>query len=274
MNIKNVMTIAQKDWLEVRQNKSAVISMMIVPFIFIILLPLLITLVLPNVPGAVDDFTNDPDMQVFFNMMPEELSSILDGMDATQILIVTMLGYMFAPMFLIVPLMFSTTIAAESFAGEKERKTLEALLYLPISDQELFFGKVAAAGLPAVAVTWICFLLYTIIVNAIPYASFGRLWFPLPVWWLLIFWVSPALVAMSISLTVMISTKVQTFMGAYQTSSSVVLLVVVLFVGQMTGVLFLSPLVALVMGVVFLAITAVIGRVAIHSFSRQKLLTE
>ena len=131
-----------------------------------------------------------------------------------------------------------------------------------------------AAGLPAIAVTWMCFFLYTIIVNAIPYASFGRLWFPLPVWWVLIFWVSPALIAVSISLTVMISIKVQTFMGAYQTSSAVVLIVVVFFIGQITGILFLSPLVALVMGVVFWVITAVIGRIAVHSFSRQKLLTD
>lgn len=274
MNIKNAMTIAQKDWLEVRQNKSAMISMMIVPLIFIVFIPLLITLVLPMVSGGVESFTNDPDMQVFFSTMPEAMSRFLQGMDAKQVMIVTTLGYMFAPMFLIVPLMFSTTIAAESFAGEKERKTLEALLYLPISDQELFTGKVMAAGLPAIAVTWMCFFLYTIIVNAIPYASFGRLWFPLPVWWVLIFWVSPALIAVSISLTVMISIKVQTFMGAYQTSSAVVLIVVVFFIGQITGILFLSPLVALVMGVVFWVITAVIGRIAVHSFSRQKLLTD
>ena len=34
------------------------------------------------------------------------------------------LGYLFAPMFLIMPLMLSSIIAAESFAGERERKTL------------------------------------------------------------------------------------------------------------------------------------------------------
>jgi ABC-type transport system involved in multi-copper enzyme maturation permease subunit len=79
---------------------------------------------------------------------------------------------------------------------------------------------------------------------------------------------------MSISLTVMISTKVQTFQGAYQTSSSVVLVVVVFFIGQMTGVLFLSPLVALVMGLVFWGIAAIIGSVAVRSFNRQKLLTD
>ena len=274
MNFRRILVIAQKDWLEVRQNRSAFLPMIIIPLIFIVLIPLIITAVLPGIEGAVDDFTSDPDMQVFFEVMPGEMKDLLSGMDATQTMIVTMLGYLFAPMFLMVPLMFATTIAAESFAGEKERKTLEALLYLPISDLELFLGKVLAAALPAVSITWICFFLYTIIVNAVPYAYFGRLWFPLPVWWLLIFWVSPALVAMSISLTVMVSTRVQTFMGAYQTSSSVVLVVIVFFIGQITGVLFLSPLVEFFLGLGLCAITAIIGRIAVRSFSREKLLTE
>jgi len=274
VNIKNCLTIAQKDWLEVKQNKSTFIPIMIVPLIFIVIIPLLVTLVLPNVTGAVEDFTADPDLQGFFTAMPIEMKTVIDGLTPPQLMIVMILGYMFAPMFLIIPLMFSTTIAAESFAGEKERKTMEALLYLPISDQELFAGKVMAAGIPAVIITWICFFLYTIIVNVIPYSIFGRFWFPLPVWWLLIFWVSPALIAMSISLTVLISTKVHTFQSAYQTSSAVVLVVVVFFIGQMTGVLFLSPLVALVMGIILFGIAAIIGKIGVRSFNRQKLLTE
>lgn len=274
MNLKKVMVIARKDMMEVRQNKAAFLPMMIVPLVFIVLIPLLITLVLPSIGGAVDDFTNDPDMQIFFTMMPAQMKDILDGLDPTQTMIVTMLGYVFAPMFLIVPLMFATTIAAESFAGEKERKTLEALLYLPISDLELFLGKVLSAAMPAVLITWLCFVLYTIIVNVVPYSYFGRVWFPLPVWWWLIFWVTPALVAMSISLTVLISTRVQTFMGAYQTSSSVVLVVVVFFIGQITGVLYLSPQTAFFIGLGFWALAALIGRIAVGSFNRQKLLTD
>jgi ABC-type Na+ efflux pump permease subunit len=274
MNLKKIMVIARKDMLEVRQNKAAFLPIMIVPLIFIVLIPLLITLVLPGIAGAVDDFTSDPDMQVFFTMMPAQMKETLDGLDATQTMIVTMLGYMFAPMFLIVPLMFATTIAAESFAGEKERKTLEALLYLPISDQELFVGKVMSAAIPAVLITWLCFVLYTIIVNVVPFSYFGRIWFPLPVWWWLIFWVTPALVAMSISLTVLISTRVQTFMGAYQTSSAVVLIVVVFFIGQITGVLYLSPQTAFFIGLGFWALAALIGRIAVGSFNRQKLLTD
>ena len=44
---------------------------------------------------------------------------------------IAMLVYLFAPMYLIVPMMVSAVIAADSFVGERERKTLEALLHTP-----------------------------------------------------------------------------------------------------------------------------------------------
>jgi len=92
--------------------------------------------------------------------MPEFLSETIGGMDQTQSGIVLLIGYLFAPFFLIMPLMFSTVIAAESFAGERERKTIEALLYTPATDTELFLGKVLAAFTPAVLITWGGFIAY------------------------------------------------------------------------------------------------------------------
>ena len=116
-------------------------------------------------------------------------------------------------MFLIMPLMFASTIAAESFAGERERKTIEALLYTPASDADLFVGKLIAAAVPSIGITWASFLVYTLILNLIPYAAFQRFWFPLPTWWPLIFWITPALAILSIAVTVLISARVPKLPG-------------------------------------------------------------
>lgn len=43
------------------------------------------------------------------------------------------------------PASFSLISALESFVGEKERNTLESLLAMPMSDSELYLGKLAAA---------------------------------------------------------------------------------------------------------------------------------
>lgn len=46
------------------------------------------------------------------------------------------------------PASFSLITALESFVGEKERNTLESLLAMPMSDTELYIGKLTAALLP------------------------------------------------------------------------------------------------------------------------------
>ncbi len=274
MNWKNILTIAKKDWIEVRQNKYALIPMMIMPVIFVVLLPLIFTLILPGLNiGAEEVLTADADIQVFMDRMPQELSQYVDLQKPMESMIVVTLGFMFAPMFLIIPLMYATTIAAESFAGERERKTIEALLYTPATDADLLLGKVMAAAIPSMLVTWLGFAVYTLILNVMPYRFFQRIWFPLPTWWPLIFWITPALVVMGIALTVLISARVKNFLGAYQTSSSLVLLVVVLFTGQLSGVLYLSVRVQMVLGVFLWICTLILGRYAVRTFNRGALLS-
>ncbi len=274
MKIKNVLTIARKDWLEVRQNKAAWIPMLIVPAIFVVVLPLIFTVVIPALSVSPQDVMNsDADIAYFIEKMPPQLGQYVDLQNPMQSMIVVMLGIMFAPMFLIMPLMFASTIAAESFAGERERKTMEALLYTPASDADLFVGKLVAAAVPSIGITWISFLVYTVILNLMPYAYFQRFWFPLPTWWPLIFWITPALAILSIAVTVLISARVQSFQGAYQLSSSLVILVVALFAGQLSGFLYLSVVIELLLGVVFWAVAFFLVYLAVQTFNREALIS-
>ena len=204
--------------------------------------------------------------------MPEFLSETIGGMDQTQSGIVLLIGYLFAPFFLIMPLMFSTVIPAESFAGERERKTIEALLYTPATDTELFLGKVLAAFSPAVLITWGGFIAHSIVVNTAAYPVMNRIWFPLPSWYPLILWVSPAISLLGVAVTVLISAKVQTFMGAYQSSGSLVLLVLALLAGQATGILYLNVITGILIGLALLIIDGVPMMYAIRTFNRSALL--
>ena len=274
MKIRNVLTIARKDWLEVRQNKTAWIPMLIVPVIFVVVLPLIFTLLLPALNVSPEDVMNsDADITYFIERMPAQLSQYVDLQKPMESMIVVMLGIMFAPMFLIMPLMFASTIAAESFAGERERKTIEALLYTPASDADLFVGKLIAAAVPSIGITWASFLVYTLILNLIPYATFQRFWFPLPTWWPLIFWITPALAILSIAVTVLISARVPNFQGAYQLSSSLVILVVALFAGQLSGFLYLSVGVELLLGALFWAAAFFLVYLAVQTFNRASLIS-
>ena len=274
MKIRNVLTIARKDWLEVRQNKAAWIPMLIVPAIFVVILPLIFTVVIPNINVSPEDVINsDADIAYFIEQMPPQLSQYVDSQNPMQSMIVVMLGIMFAPMFLIIPLMFASTIAAESFAGGARAQDDGGLtLYArfgcgPVRGQA---GLPRAA--PSIGITWVSFLIYTVILNLMPYAIFQRLWFPLPAWWPLIFWITPALAILSIAVTVLISARVQSFQGAYQLSSSLVILVVALFAGQLSGFLYLSVGVEMALGALFWAAAFFLVYLAVQTFNREALI--
>jgi hypothetical protein len=271
MNWKKIFTIANKDLYEARQNKSVWLPIMIVPLIFILVLPAVI-IILSTTPDVTNNLASDPDTAKMLTLLPAFMTQATQGLSIAQTTVVMFLGYFFAPFFLILPIMFSTVIASESFAGERERKTIEALLYTPTTDTELFLGKVLASFIPAVLITWASFIGYIIVLNGAGYPLMGRLWFPLSNWYPLIFWVSPALSLLGISATVLISSKLQTFMGAYQTSASLVVLVIALLVGQITGVLYLNVLVSLLLGVVLWLVAAGLAWLAIRTFNRAKIL--
>ena len=101
------------------------------------------------------------------------------------------LGYLLAPLFLVVPLMVSAVLAADAFAGEKERKTLEWLLHLPITDRDLFLAKVLGAFVPAMAVSWIGFVCFAIVVNTIGWPVMHRVFVPTRCGASMIIWVAP-----------------------------------------------------------------------------------
>jgi ABC-2 type transport system permease protein len=272
MNLKKIFAIVRKDLLEVRQNKAAWMPMLILPLLLMVVLPLAMILIPPSVGLTMDQLTSEFDLGLFLDRMPPSVSTTLQGYDPLQTILVIVLGYFFAPMFLILPLMFSTIIAAESFAGERERKTMEALLYTSASDRELFLGKVLAALVPALAISWLSFLVYTLVLNLAGFGSFHRIWFPLPSWWPLIFWITPALAVLGISTTVLISARTQTFMGAYQASGSLVILVLGLMAGQVSGVLYLSVIGGLLVGLGFWLAAILLTNFAIRSFQRTRLL--
>jgi uncharacterized membrane protein SpoIIM required for sporulation/ABC-type transport system involved in multi-copper enzyme maturation permease subunit len=58
------------------------------------------------------------------------------------------------------PSSFSLIVALESFVGEKERNTMEALLSTPISDQSLYLGKFAASVVPPLFLSYAATLLF------------------------------------------------------------------------------------------------------------------
>jgi ABC-2 type transport system permease protein len=273
MNWRSIWAIARKDLKEVRQNKAAWGPAIAIPLIFAILLPILFS-VLPQVMPVEDIQRELGDMDTLLKNLPPAIQTIFEGLKLEQMFVLYMTAFMLAPLFLIMPLMFSSVVGADSFVGERERKTMEALLYSPTTDMELFLGKVLAAVIPAIALSWLTYLVYIIVVNVASFNLFGRLWFPLPTWWPLMFWLTPAFAVLGVSATVMISARVKTFMEAYQLTGSLVVLVLALVVGQATGVLFLGIGTVMIVGTLIWIIDGVLIYLSVRNFKRSSLIAK
>ncbi|HXF61015.1 MAG TPA: ABC transporter permease subunit [Caldilineaceae bacterium] len=247
MNWGAIFAIVRKDLKVITRSKGVLLPIILVPLIVCVLLPAGFAAA-PQLAGAALAVDAQQDLEQWLRQLPDGLRSQLAQYNELQTFVVLLAVYFFAPMYLILPLMVSSVIAADSIAGEKERKTLEALLYTPTSDQDLMAAKFLSAWLPAVAVAWGGFLLYAVVLNVVGWPLFGYIFFPNRMWWLLALWVAPALAGFGLGVTILISARVGTFQEAYQIGGLVVLPVVGLMISQSTGALYFGPGLVFVLG--------------------------
>lgn len=268
VNWRAIKAIVRKDLKVILQNKGVLIPLIVVPVIFLVALPSLAAVapVLQEMPGS--PFAG---LDTFVEQMPTGLQRELSGYNEMQMVVALVLVYMLAPMYLILPLMVASVIAADSFAGEKERKTLEALLYTPTTDRELFLAKLLSAWLPALVIAWGGFVLYALVANLAAWPTMGRVFFPNTMWIVLALWVAPAVAGLGLGTTVLISARAQGFQEAYQLGAIVVLPILLLVIGQATGVMYFSVGLVVLLGLVLWVVDAAILWFGGRTFRRGEL---
>lgn len=268
MNLAAIRAIVRRDLTVVARSRAVSIPLVVLPLIMFVLLPAALVL------GA-DALVADPgEYAELLALMPPELLADLGDVEGPALIAVWGLEYAFASLFLIVPLMTSAVIAADSFAGEKERKTLEALVYTPTTDMELYAGKLAGPWAASVAIGLVGFVAFALVANVLAAPLVGR-----PVvltlrWALTILWLLPAVSALAVGALVIVSARVRGFQEAYQMGSLVVLPLVLLVVGQLAGVLYLGPLVMAIIGLVVWVVAAALLAAGYRGFRRERLLLQ
>jgi ABC-2 type transport system permease protein len=260
-----VAAVIRRDLTAVRRSKAVVIPMLIVPLLLFVLLPMGI--------GLAVLAQDNPDVSVLIHRLPEAVAEPILRLPYAERPIVLVSGYLLAPLFLIVPLMVAAVLAADSFAGEKERRTLETLLHLPVPDRQLFYAKVLGAFLPAVAVSWIGFAAFAVVTNTVAWPVMHRVFVPTRLWLVVILWVGPAVAALGMGVMVRVSARVRTVQAANQLGGAVILPLIFLAVGQSTGLLLVALPVAVAIGAVVWAIAAWLILRGARRFTRDRLLS-
>ncbi|MFJ5762571.1 ABC transporter permease subunit [Neobacillus sp. NPDC093182] len=255
MNKQTILTIARKDMKAVFSSKKVWVPMIILALILCIVVPSGMAYfgIHFDLVGTSSKDIEKPIEAFIENFPNEEMRNTLIALPTLGYKFVYFfLTFMMIPFFLMVAIINSMVTSSNSFVGEKERNTLETLLFAPISIKDLFLGKVLASLIPTLGISFAGFIVSSIIVNIITYPHFKVILYFNSTWMILMFWVIPILVLFNIILNVLISAKVKSFQEAQQFGGILVLPIVGIIISQASGMFFLSPAALFLIGAVLL----------------------
>ena len=254
--------LIEKDMVYFLSNKRLTAVLFIVPAVMTIFLPSVFMLITLLTPQASADF------QELLRLLPVGL---MQG-DTRISLVKFLLDNILPVFFLILPIMASSVMAASSFVGEKEKRTLETLFYSPLTIGQIFAAKIVASFIVSMLVSAFSFLAMIIVVEAEVWFLAKTFVMPGLSWPIVIFLLAPALSFISIIITIRGSAKAQTVEESQQRSALLVLPIVLLAAGQFTGLMMLNPLILLMVSVVVIAIAYITLGAASRGFKYETLL--
>ena len=266
MNFVRVLAVLRRDFQEIIKSRGLLLAIFL-PTLFITLLPLVTLFFLG--PLMESEAGTDPrDFARMLSMMPE-----LQNWTIGEIAIYVILEQ-FLTFFLMMPLIISLSIAAQSIVGEKQNKSLEPLLATPIKTAELLLAKSLAAMIPALFATWLAFVIF--IFGARVLISSERVFLALmnPKWFVAMGILAPLLALLSVSMAVVLSSRVNDSRAVQQIGGFIVLPIVLLGVAQTVGLLLLNATTFVIGAIVVAVIDVLILRLGVRVFQREKILTQ
>jgi ABC-2 type transport system permease protein len=257
-----IKTIIRKEWSEVFKNRFVLFTVAFLPLL-LTALPLGILYTTSAIETG-DAVSSDIPAQ-FIQFCPQDLS----GGECFQVYMVSQ----FLILFMMMPMMIPVTIAAYSIVGEKTTRSLEPLLATPITTTELLTGKSLAAVIPAISATWAGFIIFVIGAAVIVDNSLVLRTLVNPMWWIAVIVVGPLMALMAVNASIMVSSRVTDPRVAEQLSMVVIVPVLALFFGQISGLFILNTTLILIIAVVLVVIDILLVYFAVQVFQRENIIT-
>ena len=174
--------------------------------------------------------------------------------------------------FLLMPATIPLAIASYSIVGEKQTRSLEAVVAAPISTEELLAGKAIAAIAPAVLTVWVAYAALIVLASVVLGAELAQVVTD-PTWLVTVFALGPAIGLLSVITGIAISSRVNDPRAAQQIGTVIVLPVVGFMVIQLQS----GQLLAVKDYLAAAGVVALIGiaglRLAARLFGRESILT-
>ena len=256
------LALIKKDIRSMISNKQVLMVMLMVPLALSIVLPSIIVFVTVLVPDSVSDF------QKLLEMLPVPAGEY----NQEQMILWLMLNKVMPAFFLIIPVMASSVMAASSFVGEKEKHTLETLLYSPLSLKQLFQSKILAGFSVGMMVSYISFAAMMLVLEIEMLFLIGSGMMPDISWLIIMLFIAPTISLVAIAVTVRGSAKAQTMEEAQQRAVFLIFPILALVIGQFTGVILVNSGLLLGLGIILAIIDVLLMRGAARKFTYEKLL--
>ena len=238
MKIWKSWVIAAKDFSIFRNKKSVIYSVVLLPFVVSISLPI-----------AIGSGQGIP---------PVLLSELLNS---------------FSFFFIILAASLTTVIASYSLIGEKVEKSIEPLLATPTTDGEILLGKCFAAFLPTIISIYVGLVIFMVLTDIMTYKTLGYFYFPNWDIAIMILIITPLASILSVELGVIISSRVNDVRSAQQLGQLVIIPFFGVYILSQIGFISLHINNLLIISGILLVIDLVLFYISTITFNREEILT-
>jgi ABC-2 type transport system permease protein len=261
-----IEAVFRKEVKDMLSNTGLVYSFMGLVLVFVII-PIGLMALLVNSPQGPGKEEATAAVRQLTRLVPE-----LEQMSTPQQGAVLVIRH-FTLIFLILPVIGALGSSTSSIVGEKQTRSIEPVLATPVTTFELLLGKSLGTVALAVSGTWMGFLLYVVLVRFIAGSDLIRVAFDLTTIMIVVV-MTPLIALLGLGTGVVISSRVSDSRSAQQIGGLLILPIVFLIVGQITGLFILGPTSIICAAIVLLLLDVLVLRIGVRLFDRERIVAE
>lgn len=268
LNRRRIAIVARSDMKQLLEDKGFWMPMVFLGALFFLFIPTVLLLTITQI----GDVKVVAQMSETLEVLPKSAQDQIAGENPAGRTAYALAVFLLAPVAIVVPLTISTAIGASTIVGERERGTGEFLAHSPAHEREIYLGKLIASLLPGYATTLLGFGVYSLVVNFFVGPEVGGWFFPTSHWWVLMLWVVPPFLALTLSIVLRLSARVKSTAAAQQAAGLVTLPMIGIAYTQSTGALFGAQAAGVVLGAIAWVVAGIGLTRGMRAVSRSRLL--
>jgi ABC-2 type transport system permease protein len=239
LDTNRVRAVLRKELLEFRRTRTVVVTMVVLPLVFLV----------------------EPIVSIFL-AAPQGSSAVLDHFVTLPLLYL-----------LLIPVIMPSTLAAYTVVGEREQGTLEPLLTTPLSTPDLILGKAVAVMVPTLVLSYSVYVLFLVAVRLFAHPAMATAVFHNGAVLLALFLFAPLVAGWSIVVGMAVSVRAKEVRVSQQLGTLASLPIIGVVFLMALNVIHPTFQTALIFAAVILAVDLRALRVVARMFNRERLVT-